>query len=46
MGVNQVLGTEMYRGELEGKIGSDSVISSPNFLNATIATTFSANQPE
>ena len=31
MGVNQVLGTEMYRGELEGKIGVTPLLFT-NFL--------------
>ena len=41
MGVNQVLGTELYRGELEGKIGIVP-LSFPQFPQATVATTFSA----
>ena len=41
MGVNQVLGTEMYRGELEGKIGVTPLLFT-QFPYATIATTFSA----
>lgn len=41
MGVNQVQGTELYRGELEGKI--DIVpICFTQFPYATVATTFSA----
>ena len=40
-GVNQVLGTEMYRGELEGKIGVTPLLFT-QFPYATIATTFSA----
>ena len=39
--VNQVLGTEMYRGELEGKIGVTPLLFT-QFPYATIATTFSA----
>ena len=42
MGVNQVLGTEMYRGELEGKIGVTPLLFT-QFPYATIATTFSAS---
>ena len=41
MGVNQVLGTEMYRGELEGKIGVTPLWFT-QFPYATTATTFSA----
>lgn len=41
MGVNQVLGTEMYRGELEGKIGVTPLLFT-QFPYATTATTFSA----
>lgn len=41
MGVNQVQGTELYRGELEGKIGI-SPIQFTQFPYTTVATTFSA----
>ena len=41
MGVNQVQGTELYRGELEGKIGINP-IAFTQFPYATVATTFSA----
>ena len=41
MGVNQVQGTELYQGELEGKIGI-SPIRFAQFPYATVATTFSA----
>lgn len=41
MGVNQVQGTELYRGELEGKIGI-TPIQFAQFPYATVATTFSA----
>lgn len=41
MGVNQVQGTELYRGELEGKIGINP-ITFTQFPYATVATTFSA----
>lgn len=41
MGVNQVLGTEMYRAELEGKIGVTPLLFT-QFPYATNATTFSA----
>ena len=41
MGVNQVLGTELYRGELEGKIGIVP-LSFTQFPYSTVATTFSA----
>lgn len=41
MGVNQVQGTELYRGELEGKIGI-TPIGFTQFPYATTATTFSA----
>lgn len=41
MGVNQVQGTELYRGELEGKIGI-TPIRFTQFPYATTATTFSA----
>ena len=40
MGVNQVQGTELYRGELEGKIGINP-ITFTQFPYATVATTFS-----
>ena len=41
MGVNQVQGTELYLGELAGKIGI-SPIGFTQFPYATVATTFSA----
>lgn len=41
MGINQVQGTELYRGELEGKIGI-TPIQFAQFPYATVATTFSA----
>ncbi len=41
MGVNQVLGTEMYRAELEGRIGI-SPLQFTLFPYATVATTYSA----
>lgn len=41
MGVNQVQGTELYRGELEGKIGI-TPIQFAQYPYATVATTFSA----
>ena len=41
MGVNQVQGTELYRGELEGKIGITPIWFT-QFPYATTATTFSA----
>lgn len=41
MGVNQVQGTELYRGELEGKVGISPLLF-PEFPYATVATTFSA----
>lgn len=41
MGVNQVQGTELYRGELEGKIGITPIWFT-QFSYATTATTFSA----
>lgn len=41
MGVNQVQGTELYRGELEGKIGIVPICFT-QFPYATVATTFSA----
>ena len=41
MGVNQVQGTELYRGELEGKIGITPILFT-QFPYATVATTFSA----
>ena len=41
MGVNQVPGTELYRGELEGKIGLTPIWFT-QFPYATTATTFSA----
>lgn len=41
MGVNQVQGTELYRGELEGKIGITPIWLT-QFPYATTATTFSA----
>ena len=41
MGVNQVLGTELYRGELEGKIGIKPLLFT-QFPYVTMATTFSA----
>ena len=41
MGVNQVQGTELYRGELEGKIGITPILFT-QFPYATTATTFSA----
>ena len=42
MGVNQVLGTELYRGELEGKIGIKPLLFT-QFPYVTMATTFSAS---
>ena len=39
MGVNQVQGTELYRGELEGKIGITPIWFT-QFPYATTATTF------
>lgn len=41
MGVNQVQGTELFRGELEGKIGITPILFT-QFPSATTATTFSA----
>lgn len=41
MGVNQIQGTELYRGELEGKIGITPIWFT-QFPYATTATTFSA----
>ncbi len=41
MGANQVLGTEMYRAELEGEIGVKPLLFS-QFPQATTAATFSA----
>ena len=41
MGVNQVQGTEYFRGELEGKIGISPILFT-QFPSATTATTFSA----
>ena len=41
MGVNQVLGTEMYRSELKGEIGITPLLFT-QFPFATVATTFSA----
>lgn len=41
MGVNQVLGTEMYRAELEGRIGVSPLLFA-QFPHATFASTFSA----
>ena len=41
MGVNQVQGTELYQGELEGKIGITPLLFT-QFPYATTATTFSA----
>lgn len=41
MGVNQVQGTELYLGELEGKIGI-TPLQFTQFPYATVATTFSA----
>lgn len=41
MGVNQVQGTELYRGELDGKIGITPILFT-QFPYATTATTFSA----
>ena len=41
MGVNQVQGTELYRGELEGKIGISPILFT-QFPYATTSTTFSA----
>lgn len=41
MGINQVQGTELYRGELEGKIGITPIWFT-QFPYATTATTFSA----
>ena len=42
MGVNQVLGTELYRGELDGKIGITPLLFT-QFPYVTMATTFSAS---
>jgi alkaline phosphatase len=42
MGVNQVNGTELYLGELQGKIGTVPLIFT-QFPNGGFATTFSAN---
>ena len=41
MGVNQVLGTEMYRAELKGEIGVDPLLFT-QFPYFTVATTFSS----
>ncbi len=41
MGVNQVQGTELYLGELEGKIGI-TPLQFTQFPYTTVATTFSA----
>ena len=41
MGVNQVQGTELYLGELEGKIGI-TPLQFTQFPYSTVATTFSA----
>ena len=41
MGVNQVNGTEMYLGELQGKIGTVPLCFA-SFPMATMATSFSA----
>lgn len=41
MGVNQVLGTEMYRSELKGEIGITPLLFT-QFPFSTVATTFSA----
>lgn len=41
MGVNQVQGTELYRGELEGKLGIVPICFT-QFPYSTVATTFSA----
>ena len=41
MGVNHVLGTEMYRSELKGEIGITPLLFT-QFPHATMATTFSA----
>lgn len=41
MGVNQVLGTEMYRSELKGEIGVTPLLFT-QFPYSTVATTFSA----
>ncbi len=41
MGVNQVLGTEMYQAELEGRIGVKPLLFS-QFPYSTMATTYSA----
>lgn len=45
IGVNQVQGTELYRGELEGKIGITPIWFT-QFPYATTATTFSATITE
>ncbi len=42
MGVNQVQGTELYRGELDGKFGITPILFT-QFPYATTATTFSAS---
>lgn len=42
MGVNQVNGTEMYLGELEGKIGTTPLLFT-QFPSVTVATTYAAN---
>ncbi len=42
MGVNQVNATEMYRGELDGKIGTTPLLFT-QFPSMTVATTFAAN---
>lgn len=41
MGVNQVQGTELYRGELEGRIGLSPLLFT-QFPVSTVATTYSA----
>lgn len=42
MGVNQVNATEMYRGELDGKIGTTPLLFT-QFPSMTVATTFAVN---
>lgn len=45
MGVNQVQGTELYLGELEGKIGI-TPLQFTQFPYTTVATTFSATNEQ
>lgn len=42
MGINQVNGTEMYRGELDHKIGTTPLLFT-QFPSMTVATTYAAN---